>query len=55
MNQRQNCDGGGGMENDEFESKMNEVIEENQDNLSNPATQQIDLSTLLFWAQLMNQ
>ena len=37
------------------ENKMNQVIQENQDNLSNPPSQQIDLSTLLFWANLMNQ
>jgi len=37
------------------ETRMNQVIQENQDNLSNPPSQQIDLSTLLFWANLMNQ
>eukprot|EP01084_Bolivina_argentea_P129990 229525_1 len=31
------------------ELKMNDVIQENQDHLSNPPSHQIDLSTLLFW------
>eukprot|EP00483_Globobulimina_turgida_P002344 UN02346 len=37
------------------QTKMNQVIQENQENLSQPPSQQIDLSTLLFWANLMNQ
>jgi len=37
------------------EREMASVIEENQSNLSNPPSHRIDLSTLLFWANLMNQ
>jgi len=35
--------------------RMSAVIEQNQTNLANPPSQRIDLSTLLFWANLMNQ
>ena len=37
------------------EQALDEVVKENQESLANPPSQQIDLSTLLFWANLMNQ
>eukprot|EP01083_Nonionella_stella_P316678 1149530_1 len=36
-------------------TKIDQVIQQNQQNLTNPPSHQIDLSTLLFWANLMNQ
>ena len=51
MAEREEEDGAEGMS----QRRMSEVIEENQGNLSNPPSQRIDLSTLLFWANLMNQ
>merc|ERR1712013_39756 len=40
---------------EEAEQELQEMVRENQQSLSNPPAQQIDLSTLLFWANLMNQ